>query len=58
MWDDGIAATAQKWAAGCPSGHSGAHGVGENMAWWVDGRGSGPARRRFFCVAPYCCLFA
>ncbi|WIA37933.1 hypothetical protein OEZ86_001310 [Tetradesmus obliquus] len=33
QWDDAIASTAQSWAAGCPNGHSGTRGVGENMAW-------------------------
>ena len=33
VWDDAIAASAAKWVAGCPRGHSGYAGVGENMAW-------------------------
>jgi hypothetical protein len=33
VWDTAIASTAQAWAAGCPNGHSGTSGVGENMAW-------------------------
>ncbi|KAF6253115.1 CAP domain-containing protein [Scenedesmus sp. NREL 46B-D3] len=33
QWDTAIAVTAQSWAAGCPNGHSGQRGVGENMAW-------------------------
>jgi hypothetical protein len=32
VWDDALAASAARWAAGCPSGHSGYAGVGENMA--------------------------
>lgn len=32
VWDDTLAASAAKWAAGCPNGHSGYAGVGENMA--------------------------
>jgi hypothetical protein len=31
-WDASIAATSQSWAAGCPNGHSGQRGLGENMA--------------------------
>ena len=33
IWDDAIAASAAKWVAGCPQGHSGYAGMGENMAW-------------------------
>jgi hypothetical protein len=33
VWDDAIAASAAKWVAGCPQGHSGYAGLGENMAW-------------------------
>eukprot|EP00775_Hariotina_reticulata_P009864 gene9864-10022_t len=32
-WDDSLASSAATWAAGCPNGHSGYSGVGENMAW-------------------------
>lgn len=32
-WDASVAATAAQWASGCPRGHSGTNGVGENMAW-------------------------
>ncbi len=31
-WDASIAAQAANFVAGCPQGHSGASGVGENMA--------------------------
>lgn len=36
-WDASTAASAAKWAAGCPNGHSGAPALGENMAceWGV-----------------------
>jgi hypothetical protein len=33
VWDASVAATAARWAQGCPNGHSGYSGVGENMAW-------------------------
>eukprot|EP00878_Enallax_costatus_P014840 GHUV01015533.1.p1 GENE.GHUV01015533.1~~GHUV01015533.1.p1 ORF type:complete len:155 (+),score=23.93 GHUV01015533.1:218-682(+) len=32
-WDAAIAAQAQQYARGCPGGHSGTSGVGENLAW-------------------------
>lgn len=32
VWDDALAASAASWASGCPNGHSGYAGVGENMA--------------------------
>jgi hypothetical protein len=32
VWDDSLASSAATWAAGCPNGHSGYSGVGENMA--------------------------
>jgi hypothetical protein len=36
VWDAQIAANAANFAVGCPRGHSGASGVGENMAWGYD----------------------
>jgi uncharacterized protein YkwD len=33
VWDANLAASAAAWADGCPAGHSGQTGVGENMAW-------------------------
>lgn len=33
VWDGALAASAARWAAGCPTSHSGYQGVGENMAW-------------------------
>jgi hypothetical protein len=30
-WDAALAARAQAYAGGCPNGHSGDRGVGENM---------------------------
>lgn len=35
VWDDSAAVAARSWASGCPMGHSGVDGLGENMAWWV-----------------------
>jgi uncharacterized protein YkwD len=32
-WDAGLAASAAAFAAGCPLGHSGTRGIGENIAW-------------------------
>jgi uncharacterized protein YkwD len=32
-WDAPLAAQAQGYADGCPNGHSGMSGVGENLAW-------------------------
>jgi uncharacterized protein YkwD len=36
VWDAAIAAQAAAYVAGCPKGHSGASGVGENLAWGYD----------------------
>jgi uncharacterized protein YkwD len=36
VWDASIAAQAAAYVAGCPKGHSGASGVGENLAWGFD----------------------
>lgn len=33
QWDAAIAKQAAAFASGCPQGHSGTRGVGENMAW-------------------------
>lgn len=34
-WDARLKAGAEYYAGGCPLGHSGARGLGENMAWCV-----------------------
>ncbi|CAB3409439.1 unnamed protein product [Caenorhabditis bovis] len=33
-WDDGVAASAQAYANTCPTGHSHAAGLGENLYWF------------------------
>jgi uncharacterized protein YkwD len=33
VWDAELAASAARFAASCPQGHSGANGLGENLAW-------------------------
>jgi uncharacterized protein YkwD len=33
VWDTSIATSAQNYANSCPQGHSGAQGLGENLAW-------------------------
>lgn len=35
-WDAAIASQAAGYVAGCPNGHSGAPGYGENLAWGYD----------------------
>lgn len=35
-WDAAIASQAAAYVAGCPNGHSGAPGFGENLAWGYD----------------------
>ncbi|CAL2040817.1 unnamed protein product [Caenorhabditis brenneri] len=37
-WDATVASSAQSYANGCPNGHSGAPGLGENLYWyWTSG---------------------
>ncbi|EGT37165.1 hypothetical protein CAEBREN_00762 [Caenorhabditis brenneri] len=37
-WDTATATSAQTYANGCPTGHSGAKGLGENLYWyWTSG---------------------
>lgn len=36
VWDAAIAAQAASYVAGCPNGHSGQPGFGENLAWGYD----------------------
>ncbi|CAA94344.1 SCP domain-containing protein [Caenorhabditis elegans] len=37
-WDSAVAASAQNYANGCPTGHSGDAGLGENLYWyWTSG---------------------
>ncbi|PIC34960.1 hypothetical protein B9Z55_014462 [Caenorhabditis nigoni] len=38
IWDNSVATSAQNYANGCPKGHSGASGLGENLYWsWTSG---------------------